>query len=581
MLERAWAAPPVIEPMPAPDHRLHLPMRDGARLETSVWLPAGGGPAPAILMRTPYKESVLGFKRLGVLGYVESGYALVIQLIRGVGGSEGRFTFNSPDEGPDGFDTVEWIAAQPWCDGNVGMDGSSYAAMAQLRAAAMRPPHLRCIVPAAPSVDFFREIPYMGGCFSRIHTINWVHLLQIESLAEQRAGFTSLLPVLSQPEVMHRMTSRPLCNAAEGELTGDFLQHYRDVLGHPTLDDWWRERTLQPADYAGIDLPTLVVTGNFDYNVGTLLLWRYLERAAPSAARHLLIGPWDHGQCYAGGEAAHGPYEFGRSSLLDLPALRRAFFDLHLKGRGTTSVLEARVNVFVTGANAWRRFDRFPPAEVRRIALHLASGGRANTAWGDGRLQPETRSAHELPDRFVDDPEWPFVAALSAARGPQFRYDATERERDQGTLVYDGGLLSTSLTILGEPEAELFVASDAVDADIIAFIVEHRPDGRSILLSRGQLRLRYRDGFDTEYLLTPGEPVHVRIPMTYVAHELPAGSRLRLLVGGSDFPMIDPNPHVPGPIGDATETRRAVQSVFHDAARPSRLWLPVLPDRER
>jgi putative CocE/NonD family hydrolase len=143
--------------------------------------------------------------------------------------------------------------------------------------------------------------------------------------------------------------------------------------------------------------------------------------------------------------------------------------------------------------------------------------------------------------------------------------------------VYDSGPLRSPLTILGEPEADLFVASDAVDADVFVFIVEHRADGRSIALSRGQLRLRYREGFHRERLLMPDQAVRVRIPMTYVAHELPAGSRLRLLVCGSDFPLVDPNPHVPGPISQAIDTRRATQSVFHDAGRPSRLWLSLMP----
>lgn len=139
----------------------------------------------------------MGFRRLGVLRYVQAGYALVIQQVRGIGASEGHFSFNAPHEREDGFDTVQWIAAQAWCNGAVGMDGSSYVAMTQLAAAASRPPALRCAIPAAPSLDFFREAPYCGGIFSRLHTLNWTHLLQIDSLAEQRGGFMGLMPVLT------------------------------------------------------------------------------------------------------------------------------------------------------------------------------------------------------------------------------------------------------------------------------------------------------------------------------------------------------------------------------------------------
>jgi putative CocE/NonD family hydrolase len=584
LLERASGDSPLPppEPMPMPDHRLRLPMRDGVRLDTNVWLPAGaaasGQGVPAILLRTPYKESVMGFRRLGVLRYVEAGYAVVIQQIRGVGCSEGRFTFNSPHDRGDGYDTVEWIAAQVWCTGAVGMDGSSYAAMTQLTAASAQPPHLRCIVPAVPCVDFFREVPYSGGVFERQHTMNWVRLLQIDSLNEFKSGFSGTMPVLSQPRVLEQLMSRPALDAADGDLTGDFLGHYRDVLGHPTFDEWFGARTLSAADYARIGIPALVVNGNFDLTIGANTLWRQLEANASGAEhRRLLIGPWDHGQCYAGGAARHGPYELGEDSVIDLVALRIAFFDRHLKGTGAGPALGGRVQVFITGANTWRHFDRYPPREVTTLVLHLASGGHANSARGDGLLLRAAPQGPQPPDTFVDDPTLPFVPALASARENTVLLDLRERERDHETLVYDTGVLSEALTLLGEPQAELCVAADAPDADLMVWLAEHREDGCSVKLASGQLRLRYHAGFDRERLLTPGQPVNVTIALTYVGHHVPAGSRLRLLVSGSNFPWADPNPHTGEPIATAVTMRCALQTVYHDEDRPSRLTLPVLP----
>jgi putative CocE/NonD family hydrolase len=584
LLERAGSGAPLPppEPMPLPDHRIRLPMRDGVRLDTSVWLPAGAGggsaAAPAILLRTPYKESVMGFKRLGVLRYVEAGYAVVIQLIRGVGGSEGHFTFNSPHDRGDGYDTVEWIAAQAWCTGDVGMDGSSYAAMTQLTAASAQPPHLRCIVPAVPCVDFFREVPYCGGVFERQHTMNWVRLLQIDSLNEFKSGFVGTMPVLSQPAVLERLTCRPAVDAADGDLQGDFLAHYRDVLEHPTFDEWFQSRSLSNEDFARIDIPALVVNGNFDMGIGAHTLWRQLEAHAQGAdRRHLLIGPWDHGQCYAGGEAAYGPYTMGEHSVIDLVALRIAFFDQHLKGRGPGPALGGRVQVFITGSNVWRHFDSYPPREAGKLTFDLASGGHANSARGDGRLVCAAPAEPQAADTFVDDPSLPFVPALASARENTVLLDLRERERDHGTLVYDTGALSEALTLLGEPHAEIFVAVDAPDADLMLWLAEHRADGSTVKLATGQLRLRYHAGFDQERLLTPGQPVQVRLPLTYVGHCVPAGSSLRLLVSGSNFPWADPNPHTGEPIATAVAMRSAVQTVLHDAQHPSQLTLPVLP----
>lgn len=583
MLERASSGTlPPPEPMPLPDERLRLPMRDGARLDTNLWLPEAasrrGERVPCILLRTPYKESVMGFRRLGVLRYVEAGYAVVIQQIRGVGASEGHFSFNSPEDRTDGYDTVEWIAAQPWCTGAVGMDGSSYVAMTQLSTAATRPPHLRCIVPAVPCVDFFREVPYAGGVFERQHTMNWVRILQVDSINELKAGFAGTMPVLSQPEVLQRLTSRPALEAADGDLTGDFLAHYRDVLSHPTFDDWFRARTLSPEDFAQIDIPTLVVNGNFDLAIGALALWRQLEEhAGGHELRQLLIGPWDHGQCYAGGATRYGPYELGERAVIDLVALRLAFFDRHLRQQGPGAALGARVKAFITGANEWRLFDTFPPAEVASLTLFLSSGGRANSARGDGRLVREPVAGSQPPDRFVDDPALPFVPAIASALEATELLDLRERERDFETLVYDSGELNESVTLFGEAEAEMHVAVDAPDADVILWLAERRADGKTVKLASGQLRLRYHGGFDAERLLTPGEVVRVRIPLTYVAHRVPAGSRLRLLVSGSNFPWADPNPHTGEAIATAVAMRSAVQTVYHDAEHPSRLTLPVLP----
>ncbi|MBV8933700.1 MAG: CocE/NonD family hydrolase, partial [Kutzneria sp.] len=337
-----------IERMPSPQLRLMLPMRDGVRLDTQVWLPAEEHrPTPTILCRTPYREEVLGWKRLGVYRYVEDGYALVFQLVRGTGASEGTFGFNAPHDRTDGYDTVEWIAEQSWCDGNVGMDGASYLAMTQLTAAAARPPHLRCIAPHVVTVDPFREPPYFGGGFARHHTLTWTHLIQIESLEELSGGFGDVLPLLSHPDWLRRLFTRPARDAANDLLHGDKLAHYRDVLDHPTYDHWWHERTLQPSDYAAMDLPALVVTGNFDLSIGTLALWRQLEAHAPHPQRrHLLIGPWDHSGSYIGARDTHGPYRLGEHGTVDPYLWRKAFFDAHLRGLGDGPDFGARVHLF-------------------------------------------------------------------------------------------------------------------------------------------------------------------------------------------------------------------------------------------
>lgn len=577
LLERATGSPtPVLERMPTADLRIQLPMRDGVRLATWIWLPRDATPAASVLMRTPYKEGVLGWKRLGLMKYVEAGFAVVVQLVRGIGESEGRFGFNAPHDRTDGYDTVEWIASQAWCSGSVGMDGSSYLGMTQIAAASARPPHLKCIIPAVPSVDFFKEIPYNGGIFSRVHTINWAHLLQIDSLAEQRGGFMSAMPILSQPDYLQRMTSRPLTAAADGELAGDLLQHYSDCLAHPTFDDWWRERSNGPEEFKNIDIPMLVVAGNFDPSVGALTLWRGVEaHAANPEHRMLLLGPWDHGQCYVGGGSSYGPYQLGSEAGIDMAALRIRFFDKHLRGKGPGIELGGRVRVFFTGVNEWVSYDQFPPREGGVRSLYLQSSGHANSARGDGLLSVVPSERTEA-DAFLDDPERPFVPAIASATGAAWVFDMAEYERHHETLVYDTGPLSQPIRILGESELVLHTSADVPDADLVAHLVERRADGSSIRLAFGALRLTHRNGMHRRELLQPDEIVEAKISLTYIAHELPAGSSLRLLVSGGLFPLFDPNPHGSEPVASATVMRPSMQKLHHGPDLKSVLKLPTV-----
>lgn len=568
-----------IERMPEPTIRTLVGMRDGTGLDTYVWLPPDADRVPAILCRTPYAEEVIGWARLGQMRYVEAGYALVYQMIRGTGRSQGEFSFSAPVERSDGYDSVEWIAAQPWCDGNVGMDGASYLAMMALAAAAAHPPHLRCIAPHVPSADFFREPPYFGGGFSRQHTLNWANLISVKSLDEFGGGFISILPLLANADWFRRIMMRPAIDAADDVLKGDKLAHYRDVLAHPTFDGWWRERTLSEADYAGLDLPILLVTGNFDLSVGPMTVWRGLEEQGPAdGPRYLLVGPWDHSQSYVGSPGSYGPFDLGKEGRLDPHDVRFRFFEQHLKGVGEGPELGGRVKVFITGNNRWRSFSAYPPRETVPTEFFLQSAGRANTLYGDGTLCNEAPESSQS-DSMAADPELPFVAVMSEAAS--LKLDLRELAQNSETLVYATRGLEAPNTVIGEPRLILHVSATTPDADIAAHLGELRSDGSIISLAKHLLRLRYRHGFDREVFLEPGQIVKVEIMLTPLAHEFAAGSRLVLLLHPGMFPFVDPNPNSAEPVGTATRLQKTKVSIFHDTTHPSRLILPVLDHPER
>ena len=553
----------------APTVALMLPMRDGVRLATYVRLPDEDGPHPIVLFRSVYRDSLLGWGAFHLKEYLAAGYGVAWQSTRGTGFSEGRHRFLE-DEGADGFDTVEWIAAQPWCDGRVAMDGHSYLAMAQMAAAAATPPHLAAIMPQVPSARFFRESPYFGGVFMRLHTLNWLRLISIASPAELGVGFMNPAAALADPDFAARLRHRPLDEAADGWLEGDRLDQFKAFARRDVYDDRWRALEMGPQDFARVNVPVLLVGGNFDLNVGAFELWRGLVASVPDPERlHLLMGPWTHGQVRTGASARLGPYDFEGRGSVDMAALKIAFLDHYLRGAAPVAPLPRSTRLFVTGTNTWLDAGKFPVAEVRPKRLWLASRPRADGT-PERRLQPDGSAG--APDVVLSDPAAPIVIVPT---GELMDYATVIARED--VLLFETDALDASVTILGEPQVDLHVAVDAPDADVIVRLMELYPDGRAFALGfGGALRLRYRNGFDRPSPVEVGIAFPIQLTLSYVAHSVAAGHRLGLLILPSDFPSLDPNPHTAEPTASAVTLRTASLSVLHDDAHPSGVTLPLL-----
>ena len=570
----AWAqdaADPAARPA---EMEVRVAMRDGARLLTYVNLPAGEGPFPTVLVRTPYLLSI-GPRHNPIMdAYLDAGYAVVWQLARGIGDNDGRYRFIADDR-DDGYDCIAWIAAQPWSDGNVGMDHGSYNAMTQLQAASTAPPALKAIIPFVPSSHFFRETPYSGGIFMRYHMLNWHKLLRLRSFEETGVGFMDSSRVIDDPEWQRLLTSRPLIDSANGYLDGDELVQYRRFLEEPVMNsEYWRETMMMDEHYARVAIPVLLVSGNFDPTTGTLHAWRQLEANAPNPQnRKLLIGPWNHGGSYVGIPPAEGPYELDGAGVVDMSALRIAFFDRYLKGVPASVSLPQRVRVFVTGSNAWREFDSLPVPALARTPVYLASEGAANGVEGNGSLGFEPGSPAPA-DVTIADPSNPVVAITDLMAGVG---EYSESHGNEAVLVYDSAALDEPLTVIGESQAVVHVSISTPDTDLVVNLHEVHPDGRAIRLGAGGgLRLRYHEGFDREVRLEPGRIYTVRIPLAYVGHTLAAGNVLRVTVSGTEFPMLDPNPNTGEPIATATRMQTSEIRIHHDSAYPSRVELPIV-----
>jgi putative CocE/NonD family hydrolase len=535
-------------------------MRDGVQLRADVYRREGGEPTPGLLLRTPYDRSVALIPSSGIdpEAAVAAGFAVVCQDVRGQYGSDGEFyTFSS--EGPDGHDSVEWVAGQPWCDGNVGMVGRSYPATCQWLAAAERPPHLKAICPVVTGSDYHRGWIYQGGAFQLGFNLFWAWMMSDRRSAAKAEDLFRHLPLrtvqLDDPK---------------------FSRFYFDWLDHPTDDDYWRSLSINRR-YGEIEVPALNAGGWFDVFLGgTLENFMGMRDGGRTetarAGQRLIVGPWAHGTTY-GAFPDHRFPVFGSDQSIDFAAQQVEFFARHLHGTGGE---EAPVRIFVMGDNRWRDEDDWPLARAKPERWHLRSGGR---------LSEEPPSAED-PDAYVYDPRDPAPTIggptslpprlMKANAGP---LDQRRVEERSDVLVYTSEPLQRSLEVTGPLTVTLYAATSAPDTDFVAKLTDVSPEGTSMILAEGVLRTRFRDGFDRERLLEPGAVHAYSIDLVATSNVFAAGHRIRVIVTSSSFPRFDRNPNTGHPLGTDRDDdlRTARQTIFHDAERPSHIVLPVVP----
>jgi putative CocE/NonD family hydrolase len=546
---------------------VRIPMRDSVNLSADMWMPSAPGRYPSILVRTPYIKAAgeLGVPKLGQF-FANHGYVFVYQDTRGRGDSEGQFDFFFTDA-HDGYDTIEWMAAQPWSDGKVGMMGVSYLGTVQWLAAREHPPHLVCIAPTAPAGRYMDELPYQGGAFWLAWSIQWLNGTSARS--EQGANAEGL-------DMKEILKHRPLVTVDEA--FGRRMPLYRAFLQHDTMDDYWKRIQFTADDFKKLGIPTLTTSGWFDGDQpGALFYWRNMRAYSPAKDnQYLLIGPWTHVQTFVGGGKKLGDFEFSGDSIYDLKTMHLAFFDHFLKGSAPTFDFP-RAHIYVTGSNKWLDENEYPPAAAQTRSLYLHSGGKANSLGGDGKLTWDT-PADEPQDRYTYFPENP----VPSSDGEDFGIDQRHIERRDDVLVYTSEALHEPLEIVGKVFVHVFASSDARDTDFTARLLDVYPDGRALALGPepvGVIRARYRNGRDHTELLTPGRTEHYEIELYDIGHTFLPGHQVRVEISSSYAPAFSPNPNTGNPIATDTESRPAKQSIFHDHGAASYVALPVMPNR--
>jgi putative CocE/NonD family hydrolase len=557
------AGPALGQVVGVPRFGVETPMRDGVKLVSNLWLPDAVGKFPTILIRTPYDKTPQ-FRRYSLAAYVKAGYAVMLQDTRGRGDSEGQFDFYFP-EGKDGYDTIEWIAKQPWSNGRVGMDSGSYLGTVQYLAARENPKHLACIAPTAPSGRLFDEIPYQGGAFRLEWALPWLSGVMGKVSQSDLAAYVDWAKLAKE---------RPLVSL--DTMMGRPMPIYQAILAHQTLDDYWRRIQFGPEDFAKLNLPVLTVSGWFDGDqLGALFYWEGMERRADPRNPHwLIVGPWTHAQTYLGGATKMGAFTMDSTSILETQKIRLAFFDWCLK-QSKPSFDQPKAQVFVMNANRWLNADHYPLPETKLTPLYLRSGGKANTRQGDGTLSWDPPGS-DPTDHFTYDPQNPVPSSDPAT-------DHSKLEDRPDVLVYSSPVLTDPVTVVGRVMVKLFAATDATDTDFTAKLMDVFPDGRSVKLGPvpvGVIRARYRKSRSTTELVTPGRVEEYPIDLADVGYQFQPGHRIRLEISSSASPYVAPNQNTGRDIATDTEWKVAQQAIYHEAAHPSQILLPLIPSHD-
>lgn len=556
---------------------VEIPMRDGTVLSANVYTPKDQkAPSPCIFILTPYTAQ--SFHDRGVF-FAAHGFPFVAVDARGRGNSGGTFQ-PFTEEAHDGFDTVEWLATQPYCNGKVASSGGSYDGYVQWATAKELPPHLMTIVPVSspyPGVDFpmFNNIPY-------VYLVQWLTFLSGHNLQER----------IHADSVFWTAIDRRWFDAGRpfGELdqiVGRPLPTYHEWLSHPYLDGYWDAMSPTAEQYSRMRIPVLTITGsNDDDQWGALTYYRqHMEHASPeSRAEHfLVVGPWNH----AGTRAPKAEFDglkFGPASLVDLSKLHLEWYAWTMQYGPKPAFLQKNVAYYVMGADKWRYTDTLEQVTAHTAAFYLSSDHNASDVLQSGILAeriPERASTEHssTPDRYIYDPRDRSDAALQSTLGPVSRVDQSLTYAARGRrLVYHSAPFESATEVSGFFRLTAWLAIDQPDTDFAIGIYEIALDGSSTLLALDWERARYRDSLRQPALVRTRALLRYDFEhFNFVSRRIRPGSRLRLVIGPINSMYAEKNYNSGNVVANESmaDARPVTVLLYHDRAHPSVLYLPI------
>ena len=557
-------------------YRLYdVAMPDNVKLNVAVWTPdVPGQKFPVILIATPYNK--LHERHIQQADFfARRGYALVAYDLRGRYDSEGKAYLYGPKDGEDLNVMQTWVAQQPWSSGKIGMFGGSYLGFIQWEGAMHQNPNLTALIPEVSPDDHYDNV-FPSGAFQLSNSLNF--------LWSCCGGRTNApMEVMNWEKWYRHLPIKDM--AAFAGVQNTKLWH--DLVSHPDRDDYWvgpGERIAPgqngPGKYNQIKVPTFNIAGWYDQvSQATINNYLGMSRHGPEPLRKvhkLMMGPWTHGGLF---QVQQGELTLPNQAAPNGLEWRLRWFDHWLKGIGNRIDQEPPVYIYVMGADRWRNECEWPLKRTQYTKYYLHSNGQANSVLGNGTLSPQP-PGQESNDSFTYDPARPVpseggnIARRPPRVGP---YDQSKIELRSDVLVYTTAPLSEDVEVTGPVVVRLFGSTDRTDTDFTAKLVDVHPNEYAQILLEGVIRGRYWKSFKEQNLLTPGQIYEFYIDLWSTSNLFLKGHRIRIEISSSNFPKYDRNPNTGHKFGEDSEFMIAQQKVYHDAAHPSHILLPVIP----
>ena len=582
-------------------YEYQVPMRDGMKLFTSVYVPKDQSKKyPFMMDRTPYSVAPYGLNKYRTnLGpsslFTHDGYIFVYQDVRGRWMSEGIYEEMTPekelhktnkdvDEGTDTYDTIDWLLKNiPNNNGKVGVWGISYPGFYTTTALLSRHPALVAASPQAPIADLYRDDAFHNGAFMLVANFDFYPFFTNRQDGTPTQRRASSKPVEIKDGYQFFLNMGSVKNSND-KYYKDTIRLWNEMLDHPDYDQHWKDRNVL---YHLHDIKTAVlVTGGW-YDAedlyGAINTYKTLVKDNPNTPIYFSMGPFVHGGWSRGPGDHLGDIDFGGAQgVYYREKIEFPFFSHYLKGTGLNI---AKVNAFETGTNQWKAFDNWKLADYTEKKLYLLPGGK---------LSFNAPQEESKPDEYVSDPARPvpFISGIDPGMKREYMTaDQRFAERRNDVLTYQTDVLDKDITIAGNIWANLKISTTGTDADWVVKVIDVYPDstgnnqwtkdtymgGYEQMVRSEAMRGKFRNGFDKPEPFVPGKVTPVNFELQDVLHTFKKGHKIMVQVQSTWFPLIDRNPQVFEDIMKARDTdfKKAVNQVYTLKNNPSFLKVRV------